>query len=80
MRGTIIEANVCQISSFCHFPHCSPNYLIQKSFVCTLDDDNSCKATILCKIKDHEAENHENIKFPVELGNIEPHEIIGTTT
>jgi hypothetical protein len=61
-------------------PRFSPDELIGKTFVRTLEDGNNYKATVLRKIQDHEAENHTNIKFLVELGDGEFDEIIGYNT
>jgi hypothetical protein len=47
----------------------SPDKLLQKHFVHTLDDGTSYRATVLHKIQDLDAENHANIKFMVELGD-----------
>ena len=44
-------------------PRFSPDELIGKTFVRTLDDGNSYQATVLRNIQDLEAENHANIKF-----------------
>jgi hypothetical protein len=61
-------------------PRFSPNELIGKTFVHTLDYGNSYQATVLCKIQDLEAENHAIIKFLVELGDGEFDEIIAYGT
>ena len=61
-------------------PQFSPNELIGKTFVRTLDDGNSYRATLLLKIQDHETENHANIKFLVELGDSKFDEIIAYGT
>ena len=61
-------------------PRFSPDELIGKSFVRTIDDDTSYKATVLRKIQDHEAHNHANIKFLVELGDGAFDEIISYNT
>jgi hypothetical protein len=47
---------------------------------CALDDDNSYRATVLCKIQDVEVEIHANIKFLVELADGEFDEIIAYGT
>jgi hypothetical protein len=39
-------------------PRFSPDELIGKTFVLTLDDGNSYRATVLHKIQDLDAENH----------------------
>ena len=57
-------------------PRFSSEKIVGKQFVRTLDDDTSSKATILCKLQNHEAENHANIKFLAELGYGEFDEII----
>jgi hypothetical protein len=57
-------------------PRLSPDELIGKTFVRTLDDGNSYRATVLRKILDLEVENHANIKFLVEIGDVEFDEII----
>ena len=61
-------------------PRFSPDELIGKTFVRTLDNGNNYKATVLRKIQDQEAENHSNIKFLIELGDGEFDEIIGYNT
>jgi hypothetical protein len=61
-------------------PQFSPDDLVGKTFVCTLDDGNSYRATVLRKIQDLEAENHANIKFLVELGDGKVDEIIANGT
>jgi hypothetical protein len=53
----------------------SPDELIGKTFVRTLDDGNSYQAAVLRKIQDLEAETHANIKFLVERGDSEFDEI-----
>jgi hypothetical protein len=50
-------------------PRFSPDELLGKTFVRTLDDGKSYRATIVRKIQDLDAENHTNIKFLVELGD-----------
>jgi hypothetical protein len=50
-------------------PQFSPDEFLGKTFVRTLDDGNSYKATVLRKIQDHDAENNTTIKFLVELGD-----------
>ena len=57
-------------------PHFSPDELLGRSFVRTLDDGRSFRATILRKIQDMDEENHQNIKFLVALGDGEFDEII----
>ena len=61
-------------------PRFSPDELIGNTFVRTVDDGNSYRATVLCKIQDHDAENHANIKFLIELGDSECDEIIAYGT
>jgi hypothetical protein len=50
-------------------PRFSPDELIDKTFVHTLDKEKSYRATIVRKIQDLDARNHANIKFLVELGD-----------
>ena len=57
-------------------PRFSPDELIGKLFVRELEDGKSYRARIVRKIMDHDAENHKNIKFLVELGDGEYDEII----
>jgi hypothetical protein len=45
-----------------------------------MDDGNTYRAQIIQKILDHDAENHQNIKFLVKLGNGDFHEIITYNT
>jgi hypothetical protein len=47
----------------------SPDELLGKTIVRTLDDGNSYHATIMRKIQDLEAENHAHFKFLVEKGD-----------
>jgi hypothetical protein len=49
-------------------PRFSPDELLGKTFVRTLDDGKPYHTTIVRKIQDLDAENHANIKFLVELG------------
>jgi hypothetical protein len=51
-------------------PLFSPDELLGKRFVRTLDDGKNYRAcTVVRKIQDHDAENHNRIKFLVELGD-----------
>jgi hypothetical protein len=61
-------------------PRFSPDKLLGKTFVRTLDAGTSYRATMLRKIQDLDAENHANIKFLVELGDGEFDEIIAYGT
>jgi hypothetical protein len=61
-------------------PRFSPDELLGKTFVRTLDDGQSYRATVVRKIQDHDAENHANIKFLVELGDGAFDEIIAYGT
>jgi hypothetical protein len=61
-------------------PRFSPDELLGKPFVRTLDDGKSYRATVVRKIQDHDAENHANIKFLVELGDGAFDEIIAYGT
>jgi hypothetical protein len=54
--------------------------LLGKTFLRTLDDGTSYRATVLHKIQDLDAENHANINFLVELGDGEFDEIIACGT
>jgi hypothetical protein len=51
-----------------NLPRFSPEELLGKSFVRTLDDGKSYRATFVRRIQDHDAENHNRNKFLVELG------------
>jgi hypothetical protein len=57
-------------------PCFSPEDFIGKLFVRDLDDGNSYRAKVVCKIIDQNSENHANIKFLAELGDGEFDEII----
>jgi pyruvate dehydrogenase complex dehydrogenase (E1) component len=46
------------------------------TFVYTLDDSTSYRATVLRKIQDRDTETHAKIKFLVELGDGEFDEIV----
>ena len=61
-------------------PKFSPDELIGKTFVCEMDDGNTYRAQIIQKILDHDAENHQNIKFLVKLGDGDFDEIITYNT
>jgi hypothetical protein len=57
-------------------PQFSPDELLGRSFVRTLDDGRSSRATILRKIQDMDNENHKEIKFLVGLDDGEFDEIV----
>jgi hypothetical protein len=57
-------------------PKFSPDELIGKTFARTLDDGKTCRAKIVRKIIDQDAENHKNLKFLATLGEGEFDEII----
>jgi len=57
-------------------PRFSPDELIGQQFIRDHDDDKSYRAKVVRKILDNDAENHQNIKFLVELGEGEFDEII----
>jgi hypothetical protein len=59
------------------FPGFSPAELLVKTFVRTLDDGTSYRATV---IQDLDVENHSNIKFLVELSDGKFDEIIAYGT
>jgi hypothetical protein len=61
-------------------PRFSPDELLGKTFVRTLDDGQSYRATVVRNIQDHDAENHDNNKFLVELGDGAFDEIIAYGT
>ena len=57
-------------------PRFSPDELVGKVFVRSLDDGKNYRAKVVRKIQDHDADCHKNIKFLVELGDGEYDEII----
>jgi hypothetical protein len=67
-------------TSLLKLPSFSPDELLGKTFVRTLDDGRSYRATIVRKIQDLHAENHTNIKFLVELGDRAFNDIIAYGT
>jgi hypothetical protein len=50
-------------------PKLSLDKLISKTFVHQMDDGNTYSAQIIQEILNHDAENHQNIKFLVKLGD-----------
>ncbi|MEL7079570.1 MAG: reverse transcriptase domain-containing protein, partial [Cyanobacteria bacterium J06582_2] len=58
-------------------PRFSPDDLLKRSFVRELDDGQKVRATVVRKILDKEAEDHQNIKFLLEIGEGGFDEIIG---
>ena len=63
-----------------HLPKFSPEELIGKTFVRQLEDGKTYRAQIIQKILDHDAENHQKIKFLVKLGDGDFDEIITYNT
>jgi hypothetical protein len=61
-------------------PHISPDELIGKAFVCTLDDGKSYCATVVRIIQDHDAENHARINFLDDIGDGAFNEILAYRT
>jgi hypothetical protein len=61
-------------------PRFSPDELLGETFVLTLDDGKSYRATIVRKIQDLDTENHANVKFLVVLGDGACDEIIAYGT
>jgi hypothetical protein len=57
-------------------PKFSPDELIGKTIVCEMDNGNTYRVQIIQKFLDHDAENHQNIKLLVKLGNVDFDEII----
>ena len=60
-------------------PTFSPHELLGMSFVHTDANGNQQKATVVKKINDADAQNHQNLKFLLKLGDGELEEIIGYT-
>ena len=50
-------------------PRFSPEELLGKTFLRQLDDGKSYRAKVIRKILDQDAENHQNIKFLLEIGD-----------
>jgi hypothetical protein len=67
-------------TSSLQLPKFSPDNLIGKTFVREMDDGNTYRAQIIQKILDCDAENHQNIKFLVKLGDGDFDEIITYNT
>jgi hypothetical protein len=62
-------------------PRFSPDELMgRRTFIRQLDDSTSYRAKILRKIQDNDAENHNKIKFLVELGDGDFDKIISYNT
>ena len=60
-------------------PSFSPHELLGMSFVHTDANGNQQKATVVKKINDADAQNHQNLKFLLKLGDGEMEEVIGYT-
>ena len=58
-------------------PRFSPEELLGKTFLRQLDDGKSYRAKVIRKMLDQDAENHQNIKFLLEIGDGKFDEIIG---
>jgi hypothetical protein len=56
-------------TSSLQLPKLSPDKVIGKTFVHELDNGNTYCAQIIQKIIDHAAENHQNIKLLIKLGD-----------
>jgi hypothetical protein len=63
-------------TSYLKLPKFSPEELIGKTFTREMDDGKTYYAKIVQKILDAEAENHQNIKFLVKIGEGDFDEII----
>jgi len=57
-------------------PRFSPDELTGMTFLRELDNGRSCRAKIVQKILDKDAQNHQNIKFLVKVGDNDFDEII----
>jgi hypothetical protein len=57
-------------------PKFSPDELIGQTFIQQDDDDTNYSAKIVKRIKDKDSENHQNIKFLVEIGEGKYEEIL----
>ena len=57
------------VSSDVKVPAFSPEELIGKSFIHSIDDGTKFKATVTKKIGDMDAKNHQNIKFLIDVGD-----------
>jgi hypothetical protein len=49
---------------------------VGKIFVRSLDDGQNYRAKVVCKIQDHDADCHKQIKFLVEIGDGQYDEIM----
>jgi hypothetical protein len=54
-------------TSSLQLPKFSPDKLIGKTFACKMDDGNTYRAQIIQKMLDHDAANHQNIKFTCQV-------------
>ena len=61
-------------------PTFSPHELLGMSFVHTDANGNQQKAAVVKKINDADAQNHQNLKFLLKLGDGELEEIIEYTS
>ena len=65
----------CASFSVIHLPMYSPDELLGMSFVCEYNGHDFC-AKVICKVLDHDAQDHQPIKLLLTLGDGELEEII----
>ena len=47
------------------------------TFLHDVDDDQRLRAQVVCQVIDHDAQNHQNLKFLLSLGDGDIEELIG---
>ena len=68
---------VSQFDKPISLPTFSPEELIGMTFLCDVDHDQHLRPKVVCQVIDRDAQNHQNLKFLLSLGDGDIEELIG---